>query len=141
MCGSAGSVFRIRIRIQEAPEYGSTTDPDPQHFYIPEFTAAGGLLLGLTSFTIILLVPGHLLHLEEVLQAGGEILVAGQGQVQLVEVGGGDGLLVAGQAGGHVGVLAPKLLLDHGLDLLIGLVGQRLLQQADKQLGELLTGG
>ena len=30
MCGS-GSVFRIRIRIriQKAPEYGSTTDPDP----------------------------------------------------------------------------------------------------------------
>ena len=35
MCGS-GSVFgipvRIRIRIQEAPEYGSNTDPDPQHW-------------------------------------------------------------------------------------------------------------
>ena len=32
MCGSgSGSVFRIRIRIQEAPEYGSDTDPDPQH--------------------------------------------------------------------------------------------------------------
>ena len=30
MCGS-GSVFRIRIRIQQAPEYGSNTDPDPQH--------------------------------------------------------------------------------------------------------------
>ena len=30
MCGSV-SVFRIRIRIQEAPEYGSNTDPDPQH--------------------------------------------------------------------------------------------------------------
>ena len=30
MCGS-GSVFRIRIRIQKAPEYGSITDPDPQH--------------------------------------------------------------------------------------------------------------
>ena len=38
MCGS-GSVFRIRTRIQEAPEYGSNTapeygsntDPDPQH--------------------------------------------------------------------------------------------------------------
>ena len=28
MCGS-GSVFRIRIRIQKAPEYGSNTDPDP----------------------------------------------------------------------------------------------------------------
>ena len=28
MCGS-GSVFRIRI--QEAPEYGSNTDPDTQH--------------------------------------------------------------------------------------------------------------
>ena len=34
MCGS-GSVFRIRIRIQEAPEYGSNTDPDPQHCYLP----------------------------------------------------------------------------------------------------------
>ena len=32
MCGS-GSVFRIRIRMQEAPEYGSNTDPDPQHCY------------------------------------------------------------------------------------------------------------
>ena len=34
MCGS-GSVFRIRIRIQEAPEYGSNTDlgPDPQHWF------------------------------------------------------------------------------------------------------------
>ena len=32
MCGSgSGSVFRIRIRIQKAPEYGSDTDPDPQH--------------------------------------------------------------------------------------------------------------
>ena len=30
MCGS-GSVFRIRIRIQEAPEYGFNMDPDPQH--------------------------------------------------------------------------------------------------------------
>ena len=29
MCGS-GSVFRIRFRIQKAPEYGSNTDPDPQ---------------------------------------------------------------------------------------------------------------
>ena len=28
MCGS-GSVFQIRIRIQEAPEYGSNMDPDP----------------------------------------------------------------------------------------------------------------
>ena len=27
----SGSVFWIRIRIQEAPEYGSNTDPDPQH--------------------------------------------------------------------------------------------------------------
>ena len=32
ICGS-GSVFRIRIRIQEAPEYGSNTDPDPQHCF------------------------------------------------------------------------------------------------------------
>ena len=32
MCGS-GSVFRIRIQIQEAPEYGSNTDPDPQHYF------------------------------------------------------------------------------------------------------------
>ena len=31
MCES-GSVFGIRIRIQEAPEYGSNTDPDPQHW-------------------------------------------------------------------------------------------------------------
>ena len=30
MCGSE-SVFGIRIRIQEAPENGSNTDPDPQH--------------------------------------------------------------------------------------------------------------
>ena len=30
MCGS-GSVLGIRIRIQKAPEYGSNTDPDPQH--------------------------------------------------------------------------------------------------------------
>ena len=30
MCGS-GSVFGIRIRIQEAPEYGSKRDPDSQH--------------------------------------------------------------------------------------------------------------
>ena len=35
MSGS-GSVFRVRIRIQEAPEYGSNTDPylDRQHWYI-----------------------------------------------------------------------------------------------------------
>ena len=32
MCGS-GSVFGIRIRIQEAHEYGSNTDPDPQHWF------------------------------------------------------------------------------------------------------------
>ena len=31
MCGS-GYVFGIRIRIHEAPEYGSNTDPDPQHW-------------------------------------------------------------------------------------------------------------
>ena len=32
MCGS-GSVFGIFcIRIQKAPEYGSNTDPDPQHW-------------------------------------------------------------------------------------------------------------
>ena len=31
MFGS-GSVFQIRIRIQEAPEYGSNTDPDPQQW-------------------------------------------------------------------------------------------------------------
>ena len=31
MCGSS-SVFRIRIRIQKTPEYGSNTDPDPQHW-------------------------------------------------------------------------------------------------------------
>ena len=31
MCGSE---FRIRIRIQEAPEYGSNTDPDPQHLTV-----------------------------------------------------------------------------------------------------------
>ena len=34
MCGS-GFVFgiriRIQIRIQKTPEYGSNTDPDPQH--------------------------------------------------------------------------------------------------------------
>ena len=34
MCGS-GSVFRMRIRIQEAPEYGSNRDPDPQHCLKP----------------------------------------------------------------------------------------------------------
>ena len=27
----SGSVFGIRIRIHKAPEYGSNTDPDPQH--------------------------------------------------------------------------------------------------------------
>ena len=34
MCGS-GSVFQIRIHIQEAPEYRSNTDPykDPQHHH------------------------------------------------------------------------------------------------------------
>ena len=31
MCGSR-SVFRIQIRIQDAPEYGSNSDPDPQHW-------------------------------------------------------------------------------------------------------------
>jgi hypothetical protein len=79
--------------------------------------------------------------LEEVLEAGGEVLVAGQRQVQLVEVGGRHGLPVAGQAGRHVGVLAPELLLDHGSDLLLGLVGEGLLQQADEQLGEFLSRG
>ena len=34
MCGS-GSVLRIRIRIQKAPEYGSNIDPDPQHCLKP----------------------------------------------------------------------------------------------------------
>ena len=34
MCGS-GSVFRIRIRIQEAPENGYNTDPEPQHLLKP----------------------------------------------------------------------------------------------------------
>ena len=32
MCGS-GSVFRIRIH--KAPEYGSNTEPDPQHCFLP----------------------------------------------------------------------------------------------------------
>ena len=32
MCGS-GSVFWIRIRSQKATEYGSNTDPDPQHCF------------------------------------------------------------------------------------------------------------
>jgi hypothetical protein len=48
-------------------------------------------------------------------------------------------LLATGQTGGHVGVLPAELLLNHGLDLLLGLVGQRLLQQAYKKLGKLLT--
>ena len=34
MCGS-GSLFGIRIRIQEAPEDESNTDPDPQHWPKP----------------------------------------------------------------------------------------------------------
>ena len=28
----SGSVFQIQIRTQEAPEYGSNTDTDPQHW-------------------------------------------------------------------------------------------------------------
>ena len=31
MCGS-GSVLGIRIQVHKAPEYGSNTDPDPQHW-------------------------------------------------------------------------------------------------------------
>ena len=31
ICGS-GSILGIRIRIHEAPENGSNTDPDPQHW-------------------------------------------------------------------------------------------------------------
>ena len=33
MCGSE-SEFCIWIRIHEAPEYGSNTDPDPQHCFL-----------------------------------------------------------------------------------------------------------
>ena len=47
MCGS-GSVFRIRIQIQEAPEYGSNTDPDLQHW------------LKVKNFFMFSLVPSEL---------------------------------------------------------------------------------
>ena len=35
MCGS---VFGIQIRIKEAPEYESNTDPDPQHYFLLAYT-------------------------------------------------------------------------------------------------------
>ena len=39
---------------------------------------------------------------------------------------------------GNIGILAPKLVLDHGLDHHVALVQERVFQQGDEQLGELL---
>ena len=46
MCGS-GSVFRIRIWIQKAPEYGSNTDrdPDPQNCYQTSIIMSRSLII------------------------------------------------------------------------------------------------
>ena len=58
MFGS-GSVFRLRIRIQEAPEYGSNTDPDPdlQHCYTILYTyikyTSGSLLKKVRLWTAV----------------------------------------------------------------------------------------
>ena len=64
-------------------------------------------LLGLAACAQVLVVAGQLLLLGEVGEAVVERLLALQGEVQLVEVRRPAALLLALEALGHVGVLAP----------------------------------
>ena len=37
----SGSVFQIQIRIEQGPEYGSNTDPDPKHWFAGSWLQCG----------------------------------------------------------------------------------------------------
>ena len=97
------------------------------HRQVAQLAAPGRLLLALTALAKVLLVPGHCLNPQEILEAffDGQIFrTADQGQVELVEVGGADGLAFAGETRRDVRVLAAEKFLDHAADILVGLVLQ-----------------
>ena len=49
MSGSGSvSVFGIRIRIQQSPEYGSNTDPDPQHCFSVQLKSTSSVIITVT---------------------------------------------------------------------------------------------
>ena len=65
MCRSgSGSVLGIRIRIQKAPEYGSNTDPDPQHWHYDQLTTDENRVLAKSGFYYIIPVSLFTLLLD-----------------------------------------------------------------------------